>query len=186
MADEIRIQPKNPEAARAEIERTRARMSETIDEIEDVLLQKRERLKEQLDIGARIREKPLQAAGIAVGVGLLLGCLTGGGKKEPRRDFDSEERAALWEARARRLLDIARAQEEAIEELETVAVEYAALPPYSEDDDDEDDWDDDLDEDEIDEGPSRLAELRDTLLERLGPHLSAAADRVSNEWHRRF
>jgi hypothetical protein len=138
MANEIRIEPEEPEAARAEIERTRARMSETIDEIEDVLLRKKSRLQDQLDVGARLREQPLKAAGIVFGIGLLLGFLTGGDDEDPAERLAAERRAQLWETRARRLLRIAREQEEEIDDLEAVVSDYTLVEEW------EEDWDDDV------------------------------------------
>lgn len=128
MADEIRAPDRgatgttagDPREAREEIERTRARMSGTIDEIEDALLRKKARLQDRLDVLAPVRERPLPSAAAAFGAGLLLGLITGGGEDEPteRHDsLDAEERAEKWEARARRLMRIAREQEEEIEHL---------------------------------------------------------------------
>jgi ElaB/YqjD/DUF883 family membrane-anchored ribosome-binding protein len=126
--------PDDPEMARAEIEHTRSRMSETIDEIEDVLSRKKERLQSRLDVLAPVRENALAAFGIALGAGILLGILTGGGDddEDERMDLELEydadlelladsdsayweQRAELWESRARRLLRIAREQETEIE-----------------------------------------------------------------------
>lgn len=118
MTEEIRIETRDPEVARAEIERTRERMSETLDEIEESIAEKKDWLREQLDIGARIREKPLHAAGIVLGAGVLLGLVTGGGRRVSSRELEAAAaRGAVWEGRARRLLDIARSQEEEIERL---------------------------------------------------------------------
>ncbi|HEX6068963.1 MAG TPA: hypothetical protein VFZ18_04050 [Longimicrobiaceae bacterium] len=69
----------NPEVARAQIEATRARMSDTIDEIEGAILRKKEELRAKLDVLAPVRERPLQAVGAIFGIGLALGLLTGGG-----------------------------------------------------------------------------------------------------------
>ena len=120
--------PEDPEAARAEIEATRARMSETIDEIEDVLMRKTEEIRAKLDVLAPIRQRPLQSLAIIFGVGIALGLLGGGGRDESDEDEDDAfteddlggdddeteeawERAEKWEDRAHRLLRIARAQE---------------------------------------------------------------------------
>jgi ElaB/YqjD/DUF883 family membrane-anchored ribosome-binding protein len=105
-------------AARSEIERTRARMSETIDEIENVLLRKKARLQQRMDVMAPVRERPIQSAAAALGAGLLLGLITGGdgredglSDRERERLQEAEERAATWEARARRLVRAARERE---------------------------------------------------------------------------
>lgn len=146
-ADPSAVVADDPEAVRSEIEQTRERMSSTIDEIESVLARKKEAIQDRLDVLSPIRERPLPATGIAFGVGLALGLLTGGGDDDsddhraPRAHSlglglgalgmgagadedehesfggDSAERAAMWESRARRLLRVAREQEEQIREL---------------------------------------------------------------------
>jgi len=69
----------DPHAVRDEIERTRARMSSTIDQIEGALQRKKGEIQEKLDVTAPVRERPwLFAAGV-FGTGLALGLLTGGG-----------------------------------------------------------------------------------------------------------
>jgi hypothetical protein len=166
MADDIRIQPKDPDAARAEIERTRARMSETIDEIEDALLRKKVELRERLDIGARIRERPLQTAGAVLCAGVLLGFLTGGARA-PAVVVESD-RSALWEKRARRLLAIARAQETDIEELEAVVAGLALAEAESMSGADY----------EIEDLASRVRDLGEALRERSAELFSALGIRV--------
>ena len=131
-----------PDAVRSEIEQTRARMSETIDEIEVVLLQKKADLREKLDIFRKVRERPLAAVGGALAAGLVLGLLTGGGKKKaptqvviaaaPPRGPD------VWESRARRLLAVARQQQEEIELLRALQDEAEEAEYYEVDEDDED------------------------------------------------
>lgn len=116
--------PDEPREARTEIEMTRARMSETIDEIEDALLRKKARIQDRLDILAPVRERPVPSAAAALGAGLVLGLLTGGhaddkyemnvsGRVDEQDDRlqAAEERAAKWEGRARRLMKVAREQE---------------------------------------------------------------------------
>jgi ElaB/YqjD/DUF883 family membrane-anchored ribosome-binding protein len=117
MADDINT-VEDPSISRAEIEMTRARMSGTIDEIEDALLRRKERVQERLDFMAPVRERPLVSAGVALGAGLVLGLLTGGGDDDGEEWtdrhahlHDADRRADKWETRAQRLLRIAREQE---------------------------------------------------------------------------
>lgn len=140
VADESNMQQNQPAVddpgiARAEIEQTRARMSDTIDEIESVLVRKKEHIQDRLDVLSPIRERPLPSLGAAFGAGLLLGLVTGGGddddadyapSRRARRaeyhhddeDGSWEDRADTWESRTRRLLTIAREQEDEIRDLE--------------------------------------------------------------------
>ena len=117
----------DPELARLQIEQTRARMSETIDQIEGALIRKKERLEERLDVLAPARrlarERPWLALGGVVAGGLLLGYLTGGGDDDDAEgeqgvalaggavDPQWEDRARTWERRARRLMRVANEQE---------------------------------------------------------------------------
>jgi hypothetical protein len=122
----------DPELARLQIEQTRARMSDTIGQIEETLLRKKEQVEEKLDVMGPVRRKarenPYPIIGGVFLAGLILGFLTGGDDDEDeatpavRRyavDFDRErahghhweERARTWERRARRLMDLANRQE---------------------------------------------------------------------------
>lgn len=112
-------------ATRAEIEMTRARMSETIDEIEDALLRKKESIQNRMDVTAPVRDNPVPAAAAALGAGLLLGLITGGPDEEETRwrEYDerlrlAEQRADTWEARAHQLLRVAQRQEARLEAME--------------------------------------------------------------------
>jgi ElaB/YqjD/DUF883 family membrane-anchored ribosome-binding protein len=123
----------DPEHARADIEATRARMSGTIDNIEDALVRKKEEIQHRFDIIAPVRENPWPSMGIALGAGLVLGLLTGGEDEEDEEDeererhvyrihagasaADWERRAEILEERTQRLLAIARDQEEEIRRL---------------------------------------------------------------------
>jgi ElaB/YqjD/DUF883 family membrane-anchored ribosome-binding protein len=80
----------DPDTVRSEIERTRARMSSTIDEIEVALTRKRAEIEQKLDLTAPVRQKvrdnPWPAVGAVFAAGLVLGYLTGGdGEDEDRR-----------------------------------------------------------------------------------------------------
>lgn len=119
------IDPDHPDAARQQIQETRARISGTIDEIEEVLLHKKEQLQERMDVFAPVRERPMQVLGAVFGAALLLGFLTGGDDDDgDHLDSDFEDSAELWESRARRLLRIAREQEQ---ELRMLRARHAPL-----------------------------------------------------------
>ncbi len=163
----------DPTVARAEIEQTRARMSETIDEIESVLLKKKERLQDRLDVMAPVRERPIPSVAMVFGAGLVLGFLTGGGSDHDDDDIDAHlsedldvdrwtSRSRTWEKRARRLARVARAQDEELQEL------HARLG----------------DDEGLDAGSraaalkARLAHVRDGAGERLGGMRETAGDRL--------
>jgi hypothetical protein len=74
----------DPDAVRDEIERTRQRMSSTIDQIEGALQRKKGEIQEKLDVVAPIRERPWVFAAGVFGTGLVLGLLTGGGDDDDR------------------------------------------------------------------------------------------------------
>jgi hypothetical protein len=179
MTDEIRVVPEgmevdDPEYARAQIANTRARMSETIDEIEDVLLRRKERIQNRLDPFSVVRERPFQAAGAVFGAGLVLGLLTGGDDDDEDDDYedydydfdvhldqdwhstslDAEARASKWEGRARHLLHLAR-------EAQGKAARSASSRGST--DDEWEDWDDDSDDDGLFTG------VRDAVADRVAP-----------------
>lgn len=74
----------DPDAVRSEIERTRARMSHTIDQLEGVLQKKKGEIQDRLDFVAPVREKPWMFAAGVFGSALALGLLTGGGDDDDR------------------------------------------------------------------------------------------------------
>jgi ElaB/YqjD/DUF883 family membrane-anchored ribosome-binding protein len=182
--------PDDPEAARAEIQMTRSRMSETIDEIEDVLLRKKERIQDRLDVFAPVRQRPLPSVGIALGAGVLLGLLTGGddedeweshGRDRYRSELrELEERAETWEHRARRLLRIAREQEQEIEHMAGSRFTARAVPfnppPVEEVYVDRDDLDDEFGESRGGGGSSVLDKVRDQILGALSGYVHTAVE----------
>ena len=121
MSDDTHLETDDPEVAREQIVRTRERMSSTLDEIELAIAGKKKRIQDQFDVGSRIRQKPLHAAGAALAGGLLLGFLTGGRKGGDDAALGiAATRGAVWERRARRLLEIARSQEEEVARLRSL------------------------------------------------------------------
>ncbi|HET7275537.1 MAG TPA: DUF3618 domain-containing protein [Longimicrobiaceae bacterium] len=168
MSNEIRVRetPPDPDRARAEIENTRARMSETIDEIEGVLVRKKARIQDRMDVLAVAREKPMQSIAIALGAGILAGLITGGGGNnhslEDEHDTSEgdlwEQRAAEWENRARRLLRIAQEQEQDLNFMYHQSSNGAAR----------------------DDREGRLGRLRDGVLENVGGYVSSALRQLTD------
>src|SRR4051812_43030285 len=66
------VTPEDPDAVRNEIERTRQRMSGTIDQIEGALLRKKAEVQERLDFAAPVRQRPWAFAAGVFGTGLAL------------------------------------------------------------------------------------------------------------------
>ena len=89
----------DPDTVRSEIERTRARMSSTIDSIEEALLRKKSQLEERLDVTAPVRERvrsnPWGAVAAVFGAGLLLGYITGDSDDDDDRPRRHVRNAAL-------------------------------------------------------------------------------------------
>jgi len=118
----------DPDAVRDEIERTRQRMSQTIDQLEGALGRKKAEIQERLDFVAPVRDNPWPFALGVFGTGLVLGVLTGGGDKEDRdhvkvprallAGMDLEEDGSFsTSARAGDLLQVIARQEEEIRDL---------------------------------------------------------------------
>ena len=122
----------DPHTVRSEIEQTRARMSRTIDELEEALVRKKERLEERLDVAAPVRERvrsaPLLYAGGVFAAALAAGYLSGDHDDEPSaerpaREADGErpqrrgKKENRWETRARELEETCVRQEEEIRAL---------------------------------------------------------------------
>src|SRR5688572_3547763 len=95
MADQERKRAfgrRDPALLRAELAQTRARMSETIDEIEDVIVEKKEEvialakgIRQRLDPFYKARQKPLPAVAVVFAAGLVVGIFTKGRKRKAAR-----------------------------------------------------------------------------------------------------
>lgn len=102
------MQPNTIPEARRAIEGTRGRISETLDAIELRIQEKRDDLRDRLDVlrpvRRRIRSHVWPSLGIAFGGGLLFGLLRRGGRAEHGRTaaLDASERRELRRWRAER------------------------------------------------------------------------------------
>ena len=112
---EVDESPHNVAEARAAVVDSRARISATLDELEERIVDKKEALRERLDLArparAFIRAAPLLAVAAATGAGLLFGLITGGrGGSDGTIELRDVDREALerWRRQRReRLLDAA-------------------------------------------------------------------------------
>jgi ElaB/YqjD/DUF883 family membrane-anchored ribosome-binding protein len=129
----------DPDTARAEIGRTRARMSATLDSIEAALVQRKEALvrrkeaiQERLDVMAPVRERPLLSVGLVFGAALVLGYATGDDDEEEHgrgamaagaalvasgAREEAQAQAHTWKKRARKMLKRTREQQEELHDL---------------------------------------------------------------------
>jgi len=85
--DEARTKPRSPRAARAELDRTRQEIRDTLDVLKSRVQTRRNELRSKLDVVNTVRDRiyrdPLLALGAALGAGFLVGLITGG-EERPR------------------------------------------------------------------------------------------------------
>jgi ElaB/YqjD/DUF883 family membrane-anchored ribosome-binding protein len=81
--------PQSVGEARDAVERSRERISSTLDALEDRIVEKKHELKDRADVLRPVRkqvlQRPFTAVAVAVAAGALLGSLGGGRTEEPRR-----------------------------------------------------------------------------------------------------
>lgn len=111
--EEVATSPRTVDEARDAVERSRQRISSTLDALEDRIVEKKHEIQDRVDVlrpvRDQIQQRPFTAVAVAVGVGALLGSLGGGDDEEEERTSrrgrktGGEERAELREwRRARR------------------------------------------------------------------------------------
>jgi ElaB/YqjD/DUF883 family membrane-anchored ribosome-binding protein len=83
--------PRTVDEARTAVERSRERISSTLDRLEDRIVDKKHEIQDRADVlrpvRERVMERPLTAVAIAAGVGVLLGSL--GGRHDEEEDAPS-------------------------------------------------------------------------------------------------
>lgn len=87
--------PRTVDEARYAVERSRERISSTLDQLEDRIVEKKHELQDRVDVLRPVRvqiiERPFTAIAVAAGVGALLGSL-GGSHDEHEHDDDRASR----------------------------------------------------------------------------------------------
>ena len=88
---DVAVEPQTVDEAKDAVERSRQRISTTLDALEDRIVEKKHAMQDRMDVLRPVREqvaeRPLTAVAVAVGVGALLGSLGGREDRgETRRD----------------------------------------------------------------------------------------------------
>ena len=87
---DVAVEPQTVDEAKDAVERSRQRISTTLDALEDRIVEKKHAMQDRMDVLRPVREqvtvRPLTAVAVAVGVGALLGSLGGRGDRDVGRD----------------------------------------------------------------------------------------------------
>jgi ElaB/YqjD/DUF883 family membrane-anchored ribosome-binding protein len=107
------VEPQTVDQARDAVERSRERISATLDRLEDRIVEKKQELQEKADVFRpvknQVRQRPLIAIAVAVGVGALVGSLGRGREnraslKQPLTDEDARRELREWREHRRERL----------------------------------------------------------------------------------
>jgi ElaB/YqjD/DUF883 family membrane-anchored ribosome-binding protein len=125
--EEIGTEPRTVDEARSAVERSRERISNTLDALEDRIVEKKHEIQDRVDVLKPVRQqvenRPFTAVAVAVGVGALLGSLGGRGRDEDRgsrrgSSMKEEDRAELreWRRMRRERLEARTSRSDAAED----------------------------------------------------------------------
>lgn len=109
-------EPRTVGEARDAVERSRQRISSTLDALEGRIVEKKHELQEKVDVLRPVRdqiaERPFTAVAVGLGVGVLLGSLGGGSDDEHEHRRSGRMRGALGDDDRRELREYRRARRE--------------------------------------------------------------------------
>lgn len=109
-------EPQTVDEARHAVERSRERISHTLDELEGRIVEKKHSLQDRMDVMRPVREqvrtRPFTAVAVALGTGVLLGSLGGGEEKRRGRHHGVSLRDELSEDERRELREWRRERRE--------------------------------------------------------------------------
>jgi ElaB/YqjD/DUF883 family membrane-anchored ribosome-binding protein len=99
----VKTEPEDVGEAKAEVERNRERLSETLDAIEDRIVETKSALRDRVNVlrpvQDQVRARPWFAVAAAVGAGAALGVLAGGDSGPSVIDEDERRRRREWRRR---------------------------------------------------------------------------------------
>ncbi|HSK21072.1 MAG TPA: hypothetical protein VK912_18085 [Longimicrobiales bacterium] len=102
---DVAVEPQTVDEAKDAVERSRQRISTTLDALEDRIVEKKHAMQDRMDVLRPVRKqvsvRPLTAVAVAVGVGALLGSLGG---REHREEAGRDEKKGGRELKASRSL----------------------------------------------------------------------------------
>ena len=120
----VETSPRTVDEARDAVERSRQRISTTLDALEDRIVEKKHEIQDRVDVLRPVREqigqRPFTAVAVAVGVGALLGSLGGGEDEKESRSRrgrgrlseDDREELREWRKMRRERLEARRSSHE--------------------------------------------------------------------------
>lgn len=84
--EDVAVEPQTVDEAKDAVERSRQRISTTLDALEDRIVEKKHAMQDRMDVLRPVREqvtqRPFTAVAVALSAGALLGSLGGGGDAE--------------------------------------------------------------------------------------------------------
>lgn len=94
--EDVAVEPQTVDEAKDAVERSRQRISTTLDELEDRIVEKKHAMQDRMDVLRPVREqvvqRPFTAVAVALGAGALLGSLVGGDEEEREAAVSSSRR----------------------------------------------------------------------------------------------
>jgi ElaB/YqjD/DUF883 family membrane-anchored ribosome-binding protein len=100
--EELAVEPQTVDEAKDAVERSRQRISTTLDALEDRIVEKKHAVQDRIDVlrpvREQVRQRPFTAVGVALGVGALLGSVGGSdaaAEREPHVSRSRRSRSGL-------------------------------------------------------------------------------------------
>jgi ElaB/YqjD/DUF883 family membrane-anchored ribosome-binding protein len=99
--EDVAVEPRTVDEARDAVERSRQRISSTLDALEGRIVEKKHEIQNRVDVLRPVRDqverRPFTAVAVAVGVGALLGSIGGRGTEDEERQGRRDGKGRLSE-----------------------------------------------------------------------------------------